>query len=56
VVVLGDALTGSVNPLLVLVSLLTASLGVAGLCYEARQHRRAEVPAEDDTPSPAVTG
>ena len=40
VVVLGDALTGNVNPLLVLVSLCTASLGVAGLIYEARHHRR----------------
>lgn len=59
VVVLGDALTGSVNPLLVLVSVLTASLGVAGLYHETRQHRRArsaEAPSADDTPSPAVTG
>jgi uncharacterized membrane protein YdjX (TVP38/TMEM64 family) len=56
VVVLGDALTGSVNPLLVLVSLLTASLGVAGLYYEHRRAHRAEVRSQDDTPSPAVTG
>jgi len=40
VVVLGDALTGEVSPLLALVSLATASVGVAGLAYEARQHRR----------------
>lgn len=57
VVVLGDALTGNVNPLLVLVSLLTASLGLAGLMYETRHHRRHGKPpapldlgtAKDDT-------
>lgn len=36
VVILGDAMTGNVSPLLVLVSLCTASLGIAGLFYEAR--------------------
>lgn len=58
VVVLGDALTGSVNPLLVVISLLTASLGVAGLYYETRHHRRqatAPTPSEE-TETPAVTG
>lgn len=40
VVILGDALTGNVSPLLVLVSLCTASLGLAGLAYETRQYRR----------------
>jgi uncharacterized membrane protein YdjX (TVP38/TMEM64 family) len=40
VVILGDALTGNVSPLLFLVSLCTASLGVAGLIYEIRTHRR----------------
>jgi uncharacterized membrane protein YdjX (TVP38/TMEM64 family) len=40
VVILGDALTGNVSPLLVLVSFCTASLGVAGLVYEIRMHRR----------------
>lgn len=40
VVILGDALTGNVSPLLVLVSLCTASVGVAGLVYEIRLHRR----------------
>ncbi|KUI02075.1 TVP38/TMEM64 family protein [Mycobacterium sp. IS-3022] len=40
VVILGDALTGNVSPLLVLISLCTASLGVAGLIYEIRVHRR----------------
>lgn len=39
VVILGDAMTGNVSPLLVLVSLCTAALGVAGLIYEARRHR-----------------
>ena len=40
VVVLGDALTGNISPLLALVSLCTAAVGVAGLGYEARQHRK----------------
>ncbi|MGE2691653.1 TVP38/TMEM64 family protein [Mycolicibacterium pulveris] len=50
VVILGDALTGNVNPLLVLVSAGTASVGVAGLVYEVRahrrQHHRAQVPVD----------
>jgi uncharacterized membrane protein YdjX (TVP38/TMEM64 family) len=67
VVVLGDALTGNVNPLLVLVSVCTASLGVAGLIYEARHHRRHGTPAapaaaeaaaepSETTGEPATTG
>jgi uncharacterized membrane protein YdjX (TVP38/TMEM64 family) len=40
VVILGDAFTGNVSPLLVLVSACTASVGVAGLVYEVRVHRR----------------
>ncbi|MET0896895.1 MAG: TVP38/TMEM64 family protein [Mycobacterium sp.] len=60
VVVLGDALTGNVNPLLVLVSLCTASLGVAGLIYEMRHHRRHPKPAAptdaESTGEPATTG
>ncbi len=40
VVILGDALTGNVSPMLFVVSLCTASLGVAGLVYEIRTHRR----------------
>ena len=40
IVILGDALTGNVSPLLFLISLATASLGVAGLVYEVRSHRR----------------
>ncbi len=39
VVILGDAMTGNVSPLLVLVSLCTAAVGIAGLIYEARRHR-----------------
>lgn len=40
IVILGDALTGNISPLLFLVSLCTASVGVAGLVYEIRAHRR----------------
>ena len=43
VVFLGDALTGNINPLLVLVSVCTAAIGVAGLVFEVRSHRRADV-------------
>ncbi|KUH97612.1 hypothetical protein AU190_13035 [Mycolicibacterium acapulense] len=54
VVILGDALTGNVSPLLVLISFCTASLGVAGLVYEVRVHRRHHreraVEAEIDEP------
>ena len=49
IVILGDALTGNVSPLLFLVSLGTASLGVAGLVYEIRSHRRAQA-----SPDPVV--
>jgi uncharacterized membrane protein YdjX (TVP38/TMEM64 family) len=40
VVILGDALTGHVSPMLFVVSLCTASVGIAGLIYEIRTHRR----------------
>lgn len=60
VVVLGDALTGNISPLLFAVSLCTAALGVAGLVYEVRSHRREQRdarPASPDSPAePAVTG
>ena len=49
VVVLGDALTGNISPLLLVVSLCTASIGIAGLVYEIRmyrRHHRARVAAE----------
>ena len=39
VVILGDAMTGNVNPLLVLVSVGTAAVGIAGLVYETRRTR-----------------
>ena len=40
VVILGDAPTGNVSPLLVLVSLCTAAVGISGLAYERRRYRR----------------
>ncbi len=61
VVILGDALTGNVSPLLFLMSACTASIGIAGLVYEVRSHRRkhhgqATTQTEDDQPSePVVT-
>jgi hypothetical protein len=67
VVILGDALTGNVSPLLFVVSLCTASLGTAGLIYEIRTHgshhrervaeaNRCDDPASaEDHPAAAVT-
>jgi len=40
VVVLGDALTGHISPLLFVVSLCTGSIGIVGLALEFRAHRR----------------
>ncbi|MBV8930033.1 MAG: TVP38/TMEM64 family protein [Mycobacteriaceae bacterium] len=40
VVVLGDALTGHISPLLFLVSSITAFIGIVGLVLEVRAHRR----------------
>lgn len=40
VVILGDALAGHPSPLLILVSLCTASVGLAGLGLEIRHHRQ----------------
>jgi uncharacterized membrane protein YdjX (TVP38/TMEM64 family) len=40
VVVLGDAITGNVSPLLALISVCTAAVGFGGLLYEVRKHRR----------------
>ncbi|MGE2728262.1 TVP38/TMEM64 family protein [Mycolicibacterium vaccae] len=48
VVILGDALTGRVSPLLLLISLSTASIGIAGLLYEVRSHRRAAGAADGE--------
>jgi uncharacterized membrane protein YdjX (TVP38/TMEM64 family) len=55
VVILGDALTGNISPLLFLVSACTAGVGLAGLIYEIRVHRRShdQRPAGDE---PAVNG
>ncbi len=57
VVILGDALTGNINPLQFLVSLCTASLGVAGLVYEIRTHRKhhRQHTSEQADAEPAVT-
>lgn len=61
VVILGDALTGNVSPLLVLISFCTACLGVAGLSYEIRVHRRhhrdhasAPAPQRECSPPPSA--
>ena len=59
VVILGDALTGHVSPLLFLVSLCTASLGIGGLIYEIRTHRRhhrARLAGSATDTEPAITG
>ena len=40
IVILGDALTGRVSPMLLLVSGCTAAIGLAGLAFEVRMHRR----------------
>jgi uncharacterized membrane protein YdjX (TVP38/TMEM64 family) len=57
VVILGDALTGNISPLQFLVSLCTASLGVAGLIYEIRTHRKhhRQHTSEQAAAEPAVT-
>jgi uncharacterized membrane protein YdjX (TVP38/TMEM64 family) len=59
IVIFGDALTGNVSPLLFLISVCTASLGVAGLIYELRSHRHhegtSEGAPEDDAVEPVVT-
>ncbi len=49
VVILGDALTGHVSPLLVLVSLCTGIVGIALLAYEIRHHRRHKSAAAAET-------
>lgn len=41
VVILGDAMTGDVSPLLMAVSLCTGAVGLSGLIYETRLARRA---------------
>ena len=44
----GDALTGHVIPLLILVSLCTGIVGLALLVYEIRHHRRHVSPPESE--------
>lgn len=46
VVVLGDALTGHISPLLFVVSLCTGSIGIVGLALEFRAHRREQAARE----------
>ncbi len=59
VVVLGDALTGEVSPLLFAVSACTAAVGVALLVYEVRSHRAHRPEAGPETreldPAESVT-
>ena len=56
VVILGDALTGNISPLLALVSLCTAALGVAGLVYEMRRYRREKRPRPEQNGTTAPRG
>lgn len=44
VVVLGDAMTGEISPLLGLISAGTAAVGIAGLVYETSRYRRTGPP------------
>jgi uncharacterized membrane protein YdjX (TVP38/TMEM64 family) len=57
VVILGDALTGNVSPLLFLVSLCTGIAGLVLLAYEVRHHRRhhhMRVTEAEDAAEPAI--
>jgi uncharacterized membrane protein YdjX (TVP38/TMEM64 family) len=59
VVILGDALTGDVSPLLFLVSLCTGLVGLALLAYEIRKyrrHHRATVTDVNKAPEAALRG
>jgi uncharacterized membrane protein YdjX (TVP38/TMEM64 family) len=56
VVILGDALTGNISPLLALVSLCTATLGIAGLVYEMRRYRREKRPHPEQNGTTAPRG
>ena len=53
VVILGEAFTGNVSPMLALVSVCTGAAGVAGLAYEIRKHRREH--AKPREPSEALS-
>lgn len=51
IVILGDALTGDISPLLFLASLCTAMVGLTLLAYEVRHHRKhrpVHAPAEEN--------
>lgn len=55
VVILGDALTGTVSPALLVVSVCTAGVGISGLIYEWRvhhRHHREQLSAEGARPDP----
>ena len=54
VVVLGDALTGHLSPMLFVVSLCTGSIGIVGLALELRAHRRARPTRDASTESVPV--
>jgi uncharacterized membrane protein YdjX (TVP38/TMEM64 family) len=59
VVILGDALTGHVSPLLALVSLCIGLVGITLLAYEIRLHRQRAgvlVPKSDDAAGPSLRG
>ncbi len=54
VVLLGDALTGHISPLLGLVSLCSGAVGVAVLIYEVRHPHRGRSTAADDVAEPVI--
>lgn len=56
VVILGDAFTGHVSPLLALVSLSTGLVGIALLAYELRLHRRHDRTAATEADDPVLRG
>lgn len=58
VVILGNALTGDVSPVLFLVSLCTAIAGLVLLAYEVRHHRRhhnTPITEAEDAAEPAIS-
>ena len=56
VAILGDAMTGNIDPLLALFSLSTASIGIGGLIYERRRYRRERSAMGDRDGSTAPRG